>query len=393
MAIGYQQGKSPEEIQRNFPALSLEQVYRTIAYYLGHRLEVDEYLRHQRAGAEQPTTNSEPNSNPTLRRMGGSRFGGDSAQQSRDMRNLEDNGYDLNAAGLSNLDTDSQGSQVGQTVVPDASNSDMAFQTTPPPSGFASRTSVPSSQTAMPSQAAIDRPSQFEPSIIAPSTDPTLVQIESAGKLGPYEIVKKLGQGGMGTVYLARQVSLDRKVAVKVLNSQLAGDASFVARFTREAYAAAQLTHHNIVQIHDIGEENDVHYFSMEFVEGKTLNGLLKSGGHIEPKSAVSYILQAAHGLKFAHDHAMIHRDIKPDNLLVNDQGLVKVADLGLVKRKGTQDVSSRMLTDASDASVTGAASAMGTPAYMPPEQARDAASVDGRAPISIRWDAPCMIY
>ncbi len=223
-------------------------------------------------------------------------------------------------------------------------------------------------------------------------TDPGLRRMEQSGRLGGYEVIKKLGQGGMGAVYLARQGSLDRNVAVKILSPELAQDPSFVARFTREAYAAAQLTHHNIVQIHDIGEENDIHYFSMEFVEGQTLSSTVKQAKHLDPEAAVGYVLQAARGLKFAHDHAMIHRDIKPENLLLNDQGLVKVADLGLVKRHGVseQATASPALAAASDASVTGAALSMGTPAYMAPEQARDAAKVDVRADI---YSLGCTLY
>jgi serine/threonine protein kinase len=209
--------------------------------------------------------------------------------------------------------------------------------------------------------------------------------------LGGYEILQKLGQGGMGSVYLARQLSLDRKVAVKVLNSRLAQDPVFIARFTREAYAAAQLTHHNIVQIHDIGEDKASYFFSMEFVEGQTLAGLVRDAGRLDAESAVGLVLQAARGLKFAHDHAMIHRDVKPENLLMSDQGMVKVADLGLVKRQGNAEVTvTPALAAASDASVTGAALSMGTPAYMAPEQARDAAGVDVRADI---YSLGCTLY
>jgi serine/threonine protein kinase len=221
--------------------------------------------------------------------------------------------------------------------------------------------------------------------------DPALRELEAQGKLGGYELLQKLGQGGMGSVYLARQVSLDRNVAVKVLAPQLGRDPTFVARFTREAYAAAQLTHHNIVQIHDIGEEKEIRYFSMEFVPGQTLGGVVKKAGRLEPEAAVGYVLQAARGLKFAHDHAMIHRDIKPENLLLNDQGMVKVADLGLVKRKGTSDETATPgLAAASDASKTQADLVMGTPAYMAPEQAKDAARVDVRADI---YSLGCTLY
>src|SRR5258708_28218496 len=103
----------------------------------------------------------------------------------------------------------------------------------------------------------------------------------------------------MGEVYLARQVSLDRKVALKVMNTQWASDPLFVARFTREAYASAQLVHHNVVQIYDIGYEHEIHFFSMEFVEGQTLGQVVKRNGKIDSETAVGYILQAARGLKF----------------------------------------------------------------------------------------------
>src|SRR5579871_3707722 len=140
-------------------------------------------------------------------------------------------------------------------------------------------------------------------------------------KLGGYEIIKTLGEGGMGRVYLANQTSLARNVALKVLAPRLASDAEFVSRFTREAFAAAQLTHHNVVQIHDIGVEHskdagDTNFFSMEFVEGQTLSKVAAQSGRLDPATAVGYVLQAARGLKFAHEHGMIHRDVKPDNLL-----------------------------------------------------------------------------
>lgn len=226
------------------------------------------------------------------------------------------------------------------------------------------------------------------------TTPPPSTAVALTGQVGGYEILKLLGEGGMGSVYLARQVSLDRNVAVKTLADTLAADPEFVARFTREAYAAAQLTHHNIVQIHELGEARRVHFFSMEFVEGQTLASTIAGGKRLEPDVAASYVLQAARGLKFAHDHGMIHRDIKPENLLLNDQGVVKVADLGLVKRLKEQEtrapVSSGRLQSASDASATQLNVSMGTPAYMAPEQARDAASVDARADI---YSLGCTLY
>ena len=208
------------------------------------------------------------------------------------------------------------------------------------------------------------------------------------GRLGGYELKRKLGQGGMGAVYLARQISLDRDVAVKVLNPDLGQDAQFVSRFVREAYAAAQLVHHNVVQIHDIGEDDDTHFYSMEYVKGQSLADLIRAGGPIDPDTAAGYILQAARGLKLAHDQGMIHRDIKPDNLLLSRDGIVKVADLGLVKRYGVEDGADKGTIPHSapaapnGPSATLARSSMGTPAYMAPEQAADASRVDGRADI-----------
>lgn len=220
--------------------------------------------------------------------------------------------------------------------------------------------------------------------------------------LGGYQIVKELGRGGMGAVYLARQVSLDRPVALKTMRSEWASNPNFVVRFTREAYAAAQLVHHNVVQVYDIGSEKGLHYFSMEFVEGCSLGDLLKKDGRLDPATAAGYILQAARGLKFAHDRGMIHRDIKPDNLMLNTQGVVKVADLGLVRTPGIEEkplheeaaaapvqvTSGKTLASLSN--ITLANQAMGTPAYMAPEQARDATRVDHRADI---YSLGCTLY
>ena len=145
-------------------------------------------------------------------------------------------------------------------------------------------------------------------------------------------MLKVLGKGGMGAVLLGRQLSLDRKVALKVMHPEIAENPSFVARFTREAYAAAQLTHHNVVQIYDIGEDKGQHFFSMEFVAGRSLMDLLHEQGRVGPEAAVGYTLQAARGLRQGHNQGMVHRDVKPANLLMNGEGIVKVADLGLVK-------------------------------------------------------------
>lgn len=244
-----------------------------------------------------------------------------------------------------------------------------------------------------------DRPDPHDADVPPLPEKPGYRGPDLSGTLGGYAIERQLGHGGMGAVYLARQLSLDRNVALKVLLPQYSEDPQFVARFTREAYAAAQLTHHNVVQIHDIGADRETHYFSMEFVEGQNLAELVKKEGKQDPEVAVGYILQAARGLKFAHDHGMIHRDIKPDNLLINRQGIVKVADLGLVKTPGSQEtmpeggevkktlspIRSRLSSH-----VTAANQVFGTPAYMAPEQCEDATRVDQRADI---YSLGCTLY
>jgi len=217
--------------------------------------------------------------------------------------------------------------------------------------------------------------------------------------IGGYRVISELGRGGMGAVYLAQQISLDRPVALKVMNPSWGSDPAFVARFTREAYAAAQLVHHNIVQIYDFGEDHKLHYFSMEYVDGKSLADLVKKKGKLDPEEAIGYTLQAARGLKFAHDRGMIHRDIKPDNLMLNSQGVVKVADLGLVKTPGLQEPPATSaepkkerskIAESATTAVTRVGIAMGTPAYMSPEQARDATQVDHRADI---YSLGCTLY
>ncbi|MDE0865308.1 MAG: serine/threonine-protein kinase [Rubripirellula sp.] len=206
-------------------------------------------------------------------------------------------------------------------------------------------------------------------------------------RLGGYRILRLLGRGAMGAVYEAKQVSLDRLVALKTIRGRLAENPASLARFTREAYAAAQLTHHNVVQIYDFGEDAGRHFFSMEWVRGGPLDRLIREKGTLEPRMAVAYTVQAARGLQFAHRHGMVHRDIKPANLLLTDDGVIKVADLGLVKIPDHGEIDPEhdpnLVVDlASGTEVTVQGTAVGTPAYMAPEQSIDAAAVDHRADI-----------
>ena len=179
----------------------------------------------------------------------------------------------------------------------------------------------------------------------------------ATGKIGHYTIVSELGRGGMGVVYKAHEESLNRFVAIKVLGEQLSGDPSFVARFVREAQAAAALSHPNIIQIFFIGEDNGRHYFVMEYVKGKSLLAIVKEEGRIENPRATQFMLQAANGLAAAHDRGFLHRDIKPANLLVDESGRLKIADFGLVL---PQEAATRL---------TATGMLVGTPGYLSPEQ------------------------
>jgi serine/threonine-protein kinase len=188
--------------------------------------------------------------------------------------------------------------------------------------------------------------------------------------LKDFRLIKKLGEGGMGTVYKAHQLSLDRIVAVKVPFRHLAKDPSFVARFYREARIMARLDHPNILRCYSVGEENGWHYLAMEYIDGASMQSWLEKLKKLSVGDALHVALACAHALQHAHEQNLIHRDIKPDNILVTNKGVVKVADMGLAKA----------LTN--DLSLSRTGTGAGTPHYMAPEQARDAKHVDGRSDI-----------
>src|SRR5205823_6136192 len=149
------------------------------------------------------------------------------------------------------------------------------------------------------------------------------------------EILSLLGQGGMGAVYMARQLKLDRFVALKVLPEEWGRDPAFAERFQREARALARLSHPNIVSVHDFGEAG-VHFFLlMEYVDGANLRRLLQ-GGPLEPRLAMQVIPQICDALQYAHEEGVVHRDIKPENILLDSRGRVKIADFGLAKLVGS---------------------------------------------------------
>ena len=150
--------------------------------------------------------------------------------------------------------------------------------------------------------------------------------------LGKYKLLGHLGTGGMSSVYLAEHVLMQRRVAIKVLPKNRVEDTSYLARFHREAQAAAALDHRNIVRAYDVDNDGDIHYLVMEYVEGRDLQHIVKEDGPLSYVAAAEYIRQAAEGLAHAHQAGLIHRDVKPANLLVDQKNVVKVLDLGLAR-------------------------------------------------------------
>lgn len=190
--------------------------------------------------------------------------------------------------------------------------------------------------------------------------------------LGDYSVVRLLGQGGMGAVYLARQLSLDRNVALKFLPVELYGNPDYLERFVREARAAARLNHPNIIQVYDSGECDGLYFFVMEYAEGKDLADVVGLMGPMEEGQALQLIGQAAKALAYAHQMGIVHRDIKPENLLLTNNGILKVADLGLAKWKSSP----------TDLTLTSEGRIMGSPYYISPEQIKASKNIDGQTDI-----------
>jgi eukaryotic-like serine/threonine-protein kinase len=198
-----------------------------------------------------------------------------------------------------------------------------------------------------------------------------------ASRIPGYEVIKKVGKGAMAEVFSARQLSLDRVVAVKILPKKMSDNRDFVDRFYKEGKAAAKLSHNNIVQAIDVGESPDgFHYFVMEFVEGKTLYDLMAAppvgdGKSFSEAEALDIGIQMADALAHAHQRGLIHRDVKPKNIILTPQGVAKLTDLGLARA-----------TDDKRAAEMEAGKAYGTPYYISPEQIRGDRDIDYRADI-----------
>ena len=202
--------------------------------------------------------------------------------------------------------------------------------------------------------------------------------------VGKYKLLGHLGTGGMSSVYLAEHLLMHRRVAIKVLPRARGADkeSSYLDRFHREAQAIAALDHPNIVRAYDIDNEGDTHYLVMEYIDGLDLNIIVLQSGVLDYITAARYIKQAAIGLQYAHKVGLIHRDVKPANLLVDSEGVVKILDLGLARFTAEKEQAS--LTVAYDENV------LGTADYLAPEQAVDSHGVDARADI---YGLGCSLY
>ncbi|HEV3028811.1 MAG TPA: serine/threonine-protein kinase, partial [Planctomycetota bacterium] len=233
-------------------------------------------------------------------------------------------------------------------------------------------TPVPASlATPVPAIAASPAPPAAEPVLTlappsmpgpAPSIDPALVSL-----IPGYRILRCLGSGAMGDVYLAQQTSLDRPVAIKLLPPELAKNQEFVQRFLSEARSAAKLSHENIVASIDVGESSGRYYFVMEVIEGATLQEILKRSGKLPEKQAMDFAKQIANGLRHAHQMGLIHRDIKPANIMIHGERTAKICDFGLAREVNA------------DVTLTVPGTVQSSPAYASPEQCRGRRDLDHR--------------
>lgn len=190
------------------------------------------------------------------------------------------------------------------------------------------------------------------------------------GKIARYRVLEKIGQGAMGAVFKATDEATGNTVALKILSPRLARSRAFIKRFLREAQAGATLRHPNIVQTLDVGEAGGYYYLAMEFVEGETARHLLREKGVFEEKEALKIVAQICQALEHARNHNMVHRDVKPENILISKDGTAKLADLGLAREVST------------DPSLTVPGEALGTPFYISPEQAQGKVDVDHRSDV-----------
>ncbi len=189
-------------------------------------------------------------------------------------------------------------------------------------------------------------------------------RVEGKEQIAGYRLLDRLGEGAMGAVYRAKQLSLDREVAVKVLDPELASNDEYVKRFMSEARAVARLNHTNIISGIDVGDADGIKYLVMEYADGMTVSSLLERGGALDEERALWVVLQMARALDHAHRNNLVHRDVKPDNIIITKDGVAKLCDLGLARLESAEGEAPQR---------------MGTPAYISPEQARGDVTVDER--------------
>lgn len=191
--------------------------------------------------------------------------------------------------------------------------------------------------------------------------------------LGKYKLLGHIGTGGMSSVYLGEHVLMRRQRAIKVLPKGRVGDSSYLERFHREAQATASLEHPNVVRAYDVDNEGDTHYLVMEYVKGQDLQNIVNEQGGLDYEKAADYIAQAARGLAYSHKEGLIHRDVKPANLLLDEEGVIKILDLGLALFSEDENASLTILHNEN---------VLGTADYLAPEQAINSHEVDRRADI-----------
>ena len=196
-------------------------------------------------------------------------------------------------------------------------------------------------------------------------------------RIGGYEINGKLGDGGLGTVYKARQMSMSRDVALKVLHKKWLADEEFKKRFLLEARLAGRLSHQNLIQVYDVGRDRGLYYFSMEFVDGETLEDMIEREGPLSIPRAMDVTLQVLRAVTYIKRFDIVHRDIKPSNVMINRSGLVKLGDFGFVKSKIDHAISTE-------------GEVLGTPDYISPEQAMGMENIDWR---SDQYSLGCSLY
>ncbi|MBA2482404.1 MAG: serine/threonine protein kinase [Planctomycetes bacterium] len=188
-------------------------------------------------------------------------------------------------------------------------------------------------------------------------------------QIGGYKLIRRIGEGGMGEVYLAEQLTMHRTVALKILHGKWAEDEEFRKRFLLEARAAGKLSHQNLIQVFDVGKYQGLYYFSMEFIDGVTVDDLIRHDGAMEVDKVIDICLQVCAALKYLSSHDIVHRDIKPANIMVTKDGQVKLGDFGFIQ-------------SAFDAELMQEGTTIGTPDYISPEQARGERNLDVRSDI-----------